>query len=288
VKGLRTAIIPETEFVMPVRHSPFLGYIPMTATLTPPSRLSAADALPGLRRQLLDHPIYLAVQDLSALQILMREHAFAVWDFMSLLKRMQQVVTCNQVPWTPAADPDASRFILEIVLGEEADEDGRGGYLSHFELYREAMREIGAETRPIDEFVARIQAGVPWQSALDRAAILPETREFVRFSLDTALNGRPHEVASAFFHGREDVIPDMFARLVDTICDQGAEVERFRHYLQRHIEVDGDHHGPLAQRLLNRLCAGDPIKIIQAETTACEALRRRIGLWDGVLAAIRP
>ncbi|MDX1968006.1 MAG: DUF3050 domain-containing protein [Planctomycetaceae bacterium] len=260
----------------------------MPAAPISPVQAAIANPLPQLRRQLLDHPIYLTVQDLAALRVLMREHAFAVWDFMSLLKRMQQVVTCNQVPWTPAADPEAARFILEIVVGEEADEDGRGGCLSHFELYREAMGEIGAETRPIDEFVAQIRAGVPWQSALDRAPIQPQTREFVRFSLDTALQGRPHEVAAAFFHGREDVIPEMFARLVDTIQHQGAEVERFRHYLQRHIEVDGDHHGPLAQRLLNRLCAGDPIKIIQAESTACEALRRRIGLWDGVLAAIRP
>ncbi len=259
----------------------------MPAALTPSPATSAAEDLLPLRKQLLDHPIYSAVQDLSSLQILMREHAFAVWDFMSLLKRMQQVVTCTQVPWTPAADPEASRFILEIVLGEEADEDGRGGYLSHFELYREAMRELGAETRPIDEFVSQIAAGTTWQVALEQAPIRPETREFVRFSLETALHGRPHEVAAVFFHGREDVIPEMFARLVETIRDQGAEVERFRHYLQRHIEVDGDHHGPLAQRLLARLCAEDPLKFVQAESTACEALRQRIRLWNGILAAVR-
>ncbi|OYW16823.1 MAG: mangotoxin biosynthesis-involved protein MgoB [Planctomycetales bacterium 12-60-4] len=258
----------------------------MTTTLTSDSMSTAARELPRLRRELLEHPIYSAVQDLQALQLLMREHAFAVWDFMSLLKRMQQVVTCNQIPWTPAADPEASRFILEIVLGEEADDDGRGGYLSHFEMYREAMRELQADTVPINRFLHSIQAREPWEDALRQCTILPETQDFVRFSLQTALNGQPHEVAAAFFHGREDVIPDMFSRLVETIRGQGAQVERLRHYLQRHIEVDGDHHGPLARRLLNRLCADDPVKMAEAEATACAALRHRIRLWDGVLAAL--
>jgi len=64
----------------------------------------------------------------------MREHMFAVWDFMSLLKRLQQIVTCTEVPWLPPVDPTASRFINEIDLGEECDDDGRDGYASHFEL----------------------------------------------------------------------------------------------------------------------------------------------------------
>jgi hypothetical protein len=46
------------------------------------------------------------------------------------------------------------RFLNEIVLGEESDEDGRRGYASHFELYLEAMKQIGASTFAIDSFVS--------------------------------------------------------------------------------------------------------------------------------------
>lgn len=248
----------------------------------PHSDLSLAE----LRRVLQTHPLYAAVHDLSSLQIFMREHAFAVWDFMSLLKRMQQLVTCTQLPWQPAADPAAARFILEIVLGEEADEDGQGGYASHFELYHAAMRELGASTLPIDGLLTRLTAGENWESALNTVPVLESTRDFVRFSLKIAFHGAPHDVAAAFFYGREDVIPDMFARLIEPLQEHGAKVGRLRHYLQRHIDLDGDSHGPLAQKLLERLCQGDPVRIAEADQVACEALRKRIALWDGIWQAL--
>lgn len=250
---------------------------------TPP----ATRELTELRQQLVEHPIYTAIDDRRSLCLFMREHVFAVWDFMSLLKRLQREVTCVTVPWMPPADAELSRFILEIVQGEEADEDGRGGYASHFELYHQAMEELGTETQPIDAFLTLLKRGCHWPEALHNAAILPSTRAFVEYSLSLASTGEPHEVAAAFFHGREDIIPEMFRRMVETLKNEGREVDRLRHYLVRHIELDGDHHGPLAARLVQRLCAGDADRIAAAERTACEALRRRIALWDGILTAIQ-
>ena len=78
----------------------------------------------------------------GSLRLFMRDHVFAVWDFMSLLKRLQQIVTCIEVPWLPPGDPTTCRFINEIVLGEECDDDGQGGYASHFELYRPSVSQV--------------------------------------------------------------------------------------------------------------------------------------------------
>lgn len=250
----------------------------MTAELLP--------ELAALRARLLQHPLYAAVNDLPRLQVFMREHVFAVWDFMTLLKRLQQIVTCCDVPWLPKADPTSARFILEIVLGEECDEDGQGGYASHFDLYLQSMQELGAETRPIDGFVQQLRAGRAAESSLRETEVLETTRDFVRYTLDVALNGPPHAVAAAFFYGREDVIPDMFSRLIPSLESQGRQVDRLRHYLRRHIELDGDSHGPLAQRLLARLCRDDPGRRREALDVAGTALERRIRLWDGILESI--
>jgi len=243
--------------------------------------------LAAIRQQLLSHPVYATVETLPQLRLLMREHVFAVWDFMSLPKRVQQLVTGTTTPWLPNQNTEAARFILEIVLGEEADEDGRGGYASHFELYREAMIDIGADVGPIDSFLKQLQSGVHWHDAIEYADILPSTRDFVRQTLTVVEHGAPHEVAAAFFYGREDIIPEMFERLVPKLEPQGVRVERMLHYLRRHIEVDGDSHGPLAKRLLARLCDGNPNKEAEAETAAIAALEARLRLWDGILEAIQ-
>ena len=242
--------------------------------------------LPQFRVQLLEHPLYGAVQTVENLRLFMREHVFAVWDFMSLLKRLQQVVTCCQVPWLPSSDPSLARFINEIVLGEESDEDGQGGYSSHFELYLAAMDEIGADGRPIREFISRLRKSVPVSQALDEVDILTTTKEFVRSTLFLTHHGQPHEVAAAFFHGREDVIPDMFSRLVVSLPNEGVRVERLVHYLQRHIELDANDHGPLAAKLVKTLCHGQRQREQEAEIAAIGAIQQRMALWDGIFSKI--
>ena len=244
------------------------------------------ESLTVLRNQLLQHSLYSSVQTVKNLQKFMSEHVFAVWDFMSLLKRLQQIVTCCDVPWRPVRDASLARFINEIVLSEESDEDGRGGYSSHFELYLSAMEEIGAETGPVRHFVSQIQRQIPLEIAINDAPILPSTREFVRSTLQLTASGHPHEVAAAFFYGREDVIPDMFARLVESLPQKGVSVERMNHYLRRHIELDSNHHGPLARRLVDSLCDDAPHKEKEVLSAAIHSVSQRISLWDGILAEI--
>lgn len=249
--------------------------------------LSPLDRLESLRHQLVEHPIYAEINTLGRIRLFMREHAFAVWDFMSLLKRMQQLCTCTSVPWVPSPRPELSRFINEIVLGEECDEDGRGGYISHYSLYLEAMHELGADTAPISGFVQRVGQGADIYRVLDQLPILPTTRDFVRFTLQLCRVGQPQEVAAAFFYSREDIIPDMFSRMLPVLGPQGVQVGRLLHYLERHVELDGDRHGPLARLAMEHLCEGDPHKQQQALTTAARAIEHRLALWDGILTATR-
>ena len=170
----------------------------------------------------------------------MKYNVFAVWDFMSLLKSLQIRLTTVNLPWIPPASPRLSRLINEIVLAEECDEVGSDEYLSHFELYLLAMKEAGADSDPIRNFVSRVRE----TGSLDEAFAMIGTLSGVRDFIDTTfsmVSGKTHEVASSFLFGREDVIPDMFQLLLsEKNLLQTDGFKRMKQYLERHIVIDID------------------------------------------------
>jgi hypothetical protein len=234
-----------------------------------------------------NHPIFSEIDSIQVLRRFMETHVFAVWDFMSLTKRLQQELTCTQLPWLPPRDPKAARLINEIVLGEESDAKLSHGHYSHFELYLDAMREVGANTLHIERFVALQKEGVRYETALQNVGAGQAACCFVKHTLDTALHAPAHRVAAAFLHGRESVIPLMFQRILD---DWGITVEQaptFRYYLQRHIEVDSEDHGPAAQELLARLVNGDELRQHDVYEAAIAAVESRMTLWDKLRLSMR-
>jgi len=243
--------------------------------------------LSDVRQELIGHPVYQEIETADDVRTFMKHHVFAVWDFFSLLKRLQREVTCVTTPWSPRPYAEHGRFVMEIVLAEETDEDLGGGYTSHFELYRRAMDECGADTRPIDAFVARIDEGIEPIRALQDDAVPESAKTFVTHTLDIALNGSPWAVAASFCHGRENLLPDVLGALREGIGDLLGDTPVFKHYIDRHIELDHDEHGPLALRLLAALTAGDPELELRAERVGIEAVLARSALWDGVVEEIR-
>jgi hypothetical protein len=244
------------------------------------------DHLCGLRAALLDHPIYTQVASIADLRRFMEDHVFAVWDFMSLLKRLQQDVTCIRVPWFPVDNAKAARLINDIVIGEETDVDPDGSYVSHLDLYLRAMRDIGASTRQFEKFCSLVLVGVPVEVALTRTSVPPHVQAFVAHTMALANSGSTEEVLAAFFYGREDIIPEMFRRLLDTLYGAEHESDRLRHfiyYIDRHIELDGDSHGPKGRELIEDLVANSPHAGERALRAACNSIKARIGLWNGTL-----
>ncbi|WP_040071908.1 DUF3050 domain-containing protein [Pseudomonas batumici] len=234
------------------------------------------------KEQLTRHPVFSEIHSLSLLRRFMEVHVFAVWDFMSLTKRLQQELTCTTLPWLPPKDPQAARLINEIVLGEESDEREGPGHCSHFELYLEAMREVGASTVAIERFIELLREGVSVETALRSVNAAPMVIAFVRNTLDIALNASAHRVAAAFLHGRESVIPHMFQRILDEWGIDQAQAPMLRYYLQRHIDVDSEDHGPAAEQLLERLVEGQAHREAEIYSTALAAVDSRMALWDGL------
>lgn len=242
-------------------------------------RAAIADEQDHLSR----HPVFAALQSVDDLRRFMEWHVFAVWDFVSLLKRLQRDLTSLSVPWTPPANPRAARLINEIVLGEESDVTPDGGTLSHFELYRAAMREVGADTGCIDAFLDCLAQGVSLEAAIARAGVPSPVATFVRATLKTALSGELEQVLGNFFHGRESVIPAMFSGLLSHWGVTREQAPLFVYYLDRHIEIDAREHGPAAARLIDEMVGEDAIRRQAVATAALAALRQRVALWDGLL-----
>lgn len=246
------------------------------------------ERLNPFREALLNHRIYSEMDRLDVLRLFMEHHVFAVWDFMSLLKVLQRRLCCVEVPWVVPADPQACRFINEIVLAEESDDDGRGGFASHFELYHRSMKQCGADTTGIDGFLSDLRRGIPVETALASPTVPAAARHFVQQTFKIIDCGNLCAIASAFTYGREDLLPDVFQRIVDRLnVEAGGQLEHFQYYLQRHIGLDGDEHGPMATRLVQSLCGSDESLWKFAEESAVNCLNARHKFWDGIYEAVR-
>jgi hypothetical protein len=138
------------------------------------------------------------------------------------------------------------------------------------------MEEIGADTQVVRSFMQKIDRGEQWSIALKELEVPPSITDFVEGTLNCAIHGSVVEVAAYFFFGREDIIPDMFERLLK-LWDHGAvEVPYFAYYLKRHIELDGDSHGPWAREMLITLAGQDESNWRQATRAAELAITSRI------------
>jgi hypothetical protein len=245
-------------------------------------RLKAA--VGPIRREVVGHPLYHQLNRMNAVVTFMEHHAFAVWDFMSLLKTLQRGLTCVEVPWVPSGPATSRRLINDIVLVEESDELG-SGFISHFELYLEGMRQAGAGTGPIDAFIGLLRDGRAVPSSLKEAGVPEPAAEFVSATWEIIEHGPLHTQAAAFAFGREDLIPDMFDQVAALDSEHGG-LSLFVDYLRRHIQVDSEEHTPMAMRMLAELCGDDPSRWAECEEAVTTALTARIRLWDGILARI--
>jgi len=240
-----------------------------------------------LRQQIINHKVYSAINELEDLQIFMEHHIYAVWDFMSLLKALQINLTCTTLPWFPVGDAVTRQLINEIVAGEESDVDAFGNIKSHFELYLEAMEQCGANIEPINNFLISLQKGRDLGMAFELAQVPETARNFVNSTFETINSNKTHLQAASFTFGREDLIPNMFFSMVNDLnSSQPDKVSIFKYYLERHIEVDGDHHSHLALAMTEKLCEKDESFWAEAEQTTIQALEKRIDLWDAAYAEI--
>lgn len=241
-----------------------------------------------LREQLISHELYRTINTLDHLHIFMQHHVFAVWDFMSLLKVLQQNLTCTTLPWIPVGNANTRYLINEIVTGEESDTDHKGERTSHFELYLKAMEQAGCNTSGILSLFKQLSKQANIDTALTNADMPAAARNFVKHTFETINTNQSFLQAAVFTFGREDLIPGMFVEMVKKLNWQlPGKVEILYYYLERHIEVDGDHHSKLAYQMTAELCGDNDSNWKEATIAVKQALQARITLWNGILDKIK-
>ena len=228
------------------------------------------------REEIVNHALYKKLNSVEDIAVMMEYHVYAVWDFMSLLKALQSLLTCTTSPWKPVGDGKIRQLVNSIVLEEESDVDKENNPLSHYEMYIDAMKQCGANTSAIESFVANV-------SATNIPSVNDGVDAFLKTTFDVIESNETHKIASAFTFGREDLIPDMFTAIVNEYNTEN-NLDKFVYYLERHIELDGGEHGPLALELISNLCGDDDNKWKEVEETAIACLVARKKLWDSILA----
>jgi pyrroloquinoline quinone (PQQ) biosynthesis protein C len=149
------------------------------------------------------------------------------------------------------------------------------------------MHEAGSDTSAVDKALASVRSGGSTAAALVSAGVPAGAAAFSGSTFALATNGKSHEVAAAFTFGREDLIPDMFTELVTRLSrEYPGKLDTFRYYLERHIEVDGGHHGAISLRMVELLCGDEDRKWAEAAEASVAAIESRIALWDAIVGEL--
>ena len=242
------------------------------------------DSIKEPREKLLNHKLYTEIKSIEDLQIFTSNHIFAVLDFMSLLKALQNNLTCTKVPWKPNKNSETAYLINEIVLAEETDISQDGKRKSHYELYLDAMIDIGVKVENIEKNIMLLSSSDSIENSIEKLDIHPKIKEFLKFTFSIIDEGKPHKIAAIFTFGRENLIPNMFNEILHEFQNNFTEkdISKLIYYFERHIELDEDEHGPMALQMVNELAENDPLKWEEIRDISIVALEKRIGLWDAI------
>lgn len=227
------------------------------------------------------HAVFNRIQSLSGLRIFTTYHIILVWDYMSLLKSLQTQLTCIQTPWKPVQSPYIRFLINSLVLKEESDIAADGNYASHYEMYRHAMQEMGADVSLMDNLMENIECEIPVFSAIEKSSIPGPLKDFLEYTFYVIQKAPIHEQAAVLCYGREGFGHHLLLKLLEPMQEKYAgQLNSFIYYLRRKNEINEKYHTQLSGILLQELCGDDTLKWQQATLAANQSLRNRLRLFD--------
>ncbi len=233
--------------------------------------------------QLLDHSIYNEITTPRQLKTFMEHHVFAVWDFMSLLKALQEEFTTTSTPWIPVGNPEIRFLINDLLLSAETDINLYGKHQSYFEMYLDAMSKSGANTSKIKEFLNHINHGTDIYLIIATSKLPLSIKQFLKKTFEIISEEKPHKIAAAFTFGRQDLIPRKFISVIENIQINfpQEDLQLYNYYFHRKLTQDSKQVST-ARKMTAKLCGNDIDKWSEVKETAEQTVTSRITFWDGV------
>ena len=148
------------------------------------------------------------------------------------------------------------------------------------------MVEIDANTAVIDAVLQQASCGDLAGAVRHRGIPAPSAR-FLRTTQALIATGEVHGLAAAFAYGRELLVPDLFRGLLDRLIVLELPCPTLRWYLERHITLDGDSHGPLAETMVLTLAGNDSAAHQSVRTVRRQVLADRAAFWDAIQLQLR-
>lgn len=226
---------------------------------------------------LANHKLYERVNDELSLRLFMEHHVICVWSYNFLLREIHQELVGLIHPLNSQSQKEAIRLVSEMILEEELEEQQDGSLLSHFEIYLEAMQDLGANISPIVSFFDLQDSGQNWQTALKHARFPTAVSRYAR-KMNRFAQAPLHEKAAALFYEGEPFIPDTFLLRIGQLGNT-VKIGRLLDYFERHIEGLRSPGFSASGRLVEILCNNDEKMSLEAEQSAEEAMKNRVELW---------
>jgi len=247
--------------------------------------------------------------DPADIRVFAETHVWCVWATMSMLKAFQvELATQETLPWIPSGGKKEklSRLVNEMTLQYQYC-SLEGQTTTRFEVYLDAMTELGCDTTEITNFLSFLQksarCGLPCAASMEAAlrfcAMPKGVPAFLRFVFSVIQSKELHRLAAilAFVRNRGSVVTAMLANVGRREKEEnenggsgsghgGGGRQRafanYMHFLDRHNKLLDENFAPLAVQILIELCDEDEAKWHDVGESALQALQVQRAFYDDI------
>ena len=97
------------------------------------------------------------------------------------------------------------------------------------------MNQMGASTTGIHSLIASLQKGNSIDEAISETDLPASVKRFLSYTFEVVQHAPVHIQAAVFTFGREDLIPDMFMRILEQLHAETPDQLSIFHYYIDHF-----------------------------------------------------